>query len=69
MPNEAQSLHRKIQAEVVAASWVVARLKGEPDTPTEVGKSGGTLSTGQLTWIVDPKFGDDIQTGAANFEF
>ena len=67
MPKEAQSLHRKIQ-EVVAA-WVVARLKGEPDTPTEVGKSGGTLSTGQLTWIVDPKFGDDIQTGAANFEF
>ena len=67
MPKEAQSLHRKIQ-EVVAA-WVVARLKGEPDTPTKVGKSGGTLSTGQLTWIVYPKFGDDIQTGAANFEF
>ena len=67
MPKEAQSLHRKIQ-EVVAA-WVVARLKGEPDTPTKVGKSGGTLSTGQLTSTVEPKFGDDIQPGAINFEF
>ena len=39
--NEAEC-NRKTQAEVVAA-WVVARLKGEPDAPTEVGKSGENL--------------------------
>ena len=49
--NEAEC-NRKTQAEVVAA-WVVARLKGEPDAPTEVEKSVRTLRTDKLMCMTE----------------